>query len=78
MRVVTICLPESYVEGMDALIKKDMYPSRSEVIRIAIRDMLVAELWKENSPSGLRPMLGRGERPSAIPLERVSPVEQYR
>ncbi len=78
MRVVTICLPESYVEGMDALIKKDMYPSRSEVIRMAIRDMLVAELWKEERPSGLRPMLGRGERPSAVPLERVSPIGQYR
>jgi Arc/MetJ-type ribon-helix-helix transcriptional regulator len=78
MRVVTICLPESYVEGMDALIKKDMYPSRSEVIRIAIRDMLVAELWKDNSPSSSRPMQGRGERPSSIPLDRISPVEQYR
>jgi antitoxin ParD1/3/4 len=78
MRVVTICLPESYVEGMDALIKKDMYPSRSEVIRIAIRDLLVAELWRDNSLSGLRPLQKRGERPSSIPLERISPVEQYR
>jgi Arc/MetJ-type ribon-helix-helix transcriptional regulator len=78
MRVVTICLPETYVEGMDALIKKDMYPSRSEVIRIAIRDLLVAELWKDKNASDLRPMPAHTERTSSIPVERVSPVGQYR
>jgi len=78
MRVVTICLPESYVEGMDALIKKDMYPSRSEVIRIAIRDLLIAELWSEKSPTGLRPIPTAAERTSPVPLDRISPVEQYR
>jgi len=78
MRVVTICLPESYVEGIDVLIKKNMYPSRSEVIRIAIRDLLVEELWKEKSPFGSRPTPMQGERTSSIPLDRVSPVEQYR
>ena len=45
MRVVTICLPGSYVTGLDELIKQNKYPNRSEVIRIAIRDLLVDELW---------------------------------
>ena len=78
MRVVTICLPETYVEGMDALIKKDMYPSRSEVIRIAIRDLLVEELWREKSPSGSRPIGLQTEKTASIPIDRISPVEQYR
>ncbi|MFX1367343.1 MAG: ribbon-helix-helix domain-containing protein [Promethearchaeota archaeon] len=45
MKVVTICLPESYVDGLDELIEQSKYPNRSEVIRIAIRDLLVDELW---------------------------------
>ncbi len=45
MRVVTICMPESYIEGVDRLIERGMYPNRSEVIRIAIRDLLLEELW---------------------------------
>ncbi|NHJ13634.1 MAG: ribbon-helix-helix protein, CopG family [Candidatus Thorarchaeota archaeon] len=45
MKVVTICLPESYVDGLDELIGQSRYPNRSEVIRIAIRDLLVDELW---------------------------------
>ncbi len=35
---------------MDELIKKGMYPSRSEIIRIAVRDMLKQELWGVKPP----------------------------
>lgn len=75
MKVVTICLPESYVDGMDTLIHKDMYPSRSEVIRIAIRDLLLEELWKDKKPSGQYPLMIQPEK--VIPsLERVIPIDQ--
>ncbi len=47
MKVVTICLPESYLDGLDKLIDQSKYPNRSEVIRIAVRDLLVEELWGE-------------------------------
>ncbi len=57
MRVVTICMPESYVEGVDKLIKQGMYPNRSEVIRIAIRDLLVEELWGGHSHTGSAPLV---------------------
>jgi len=57
MRVVTICLPESYVEGVDKLIGQNKYPNRSEVIRIAIRDLLVDELWGERKISGGVPLV---------------------
>ncbi|MCF2135937.1 MAG: ribbon-helix-helix domain-containing protein [Candidatus Thorarchaeota archaeon] len=52
MKVVTICLPESYIDGMDKLIQQAMYPNRSEVIRIAIRDLLVDELWGKHKKNG--------------------------
>lgn len=45
MRVVTVKLPETYLEGIDELIKIGRYTSRSEVIREAIRDLLRRELW---------------------------------
>lgn len=57
MRVVTICLPETYVEGVDELIGQNKYPNRSEVIRIAIRDLLVDELWGERKPTNTLPLI---------------------
>ena len=52
-------MPESYVEGVDKLIKQGMYPNRSEVIRIAIRDLLVDELWGDRKPSNAAPLLAQ-------------------
>ena len=46
MRLVPIHLPESYVEGLDELVKRGRYPSRSEAIRAAIHDLLARELWQ--------------------------------
>ncbi|MCK5150857.1 MAG: type II toxin-antitoxin system ParD family antitoxin [Candidatus Thorarchaeota archaeon] len=65
MRVVTICMPESYVEGVDKLIKKGMYPNRSEVIRIAIRDLLVEELWGERKQTNSAPLIAQIEKIAA-------------
>lgn len=59
MRVVTICLPESYVEGMDELIGQNKYPNRSEVIRIAIRDLLIDELWGDRKPTSNLPLVAQ-------------------
>ena len=59
MRVVTICLPESYVEGVDELIGQNKYPNRSEVIRIAIRDLLVDELWGDRKPPNSLPLVAQ-------------------
>lgn len=62
MRVVTICMPESYVKGVDELIDQNKYPNRSEVIRIAIRDLLVEELWGERKVSGGLPLVAQLEQ----------------
>jgi len=45
MKLVTVLLPEAYLEGLDELVRASMYPSRSAAIRSAVRDMLKRELW---------------------------------
>ncbi|MFX1260492.1 MAG: ribbon-helix-helix domain-containing protein [Promethearchaeota archaeon] len=73
MKVVTICLPESYVEGLDKLIGQSKYPNRSEVIRIAIRDLLVDELWGNRTPSKSVPLIAQIQELAAAP--KVAPIE---
>ena len=45
MKLVTVLLPEAYLEGLDELVRANMYPSRS-VIRSSVRDLLKKELWE--------------------------------
>ncbi|MEM1627927.1 MAG: ribbon-helix-helix domain-containing protein [Desulfurococcaceae archaeon] len=45
MRLITVKMPELYVEGIDELVKIGRYRNRSEVIRVAVRDLLKKELW---------------------------------
>ncbi len=73
MKVVTICLPESYVEGLDNLIGQSKYPNRSEVIRIAIRDLLVEELWGDRTQSRSIPLVAQLQELAAAP--KTSPGE---
>ncbi len=45
MKLVTLHVPETYIDGLEKLVKNNLYPNRSEAIRIAIRDLLKRELW---------------------------------
>ena len=45
MKLVTLHIPETYVDGLEKLVENNLYPNRSEAIRIAIRDLLKRELW---------------------------------
>ena len=45
MKLVTVLLPEAYLEGLDELVRASMYPSRSAAIRASVRDLLKRELW---------------------------------
>lgn len=45
MRVITVKVPKAYIDELDELIKAGLFPSRSEAIRVAIRDLLQRELW---------------------------------
>ncbi|MBD3198065.1 MAG: ribbon-helix-helix protein, CopG family [Candidatus Lokiarchaeota archaeon] len=44
MKLITVHIPEKYVQGMEELVTANYYPNRSEVIRVAIRDLLKTEL----------------------------------
>jgi Arc/MetJ-type ribon-helix-helix transcriptional regulator len=45
MRIITVNLPLSYLGAIDSLTgEKGLYPSRSELIRVACRDFLIKEL----------------------------------
>jgi len=44
LRLITVHLPEYFIEGLQELVRQKKYPHRSEVIRNAIRDLLKKEL----------------------------------
>ena len=44
MQIITINLPEKYLAAIQTLNEYGIYPSRSEAIRIALRDFLTDEL----------------------------------
>jgi Arc/MetJ-type ribon-helix-helix transcriptional regulator len=44
MKNITIALPEIYVENIEKLQEMGMVPSRSEAIRLALRDFLKKEV----------------------------------
>lgn len=44
MKIITVNLSEPQVKALQVLQDLGMYPSRSEAIRVAIRDFLIEEL----------------------------------
>lgn len=49
MKLVSVNLPDAYVDSLDELVSNGYYPNKSEAIRAAVRDMIKDEL------GGLRP-----------------------
>jgi Arc/MetJ-type ribon-helix-helix transcriptional regulator len=43
MKLITVNIPKAYLEDLEELVKVGMYSSRSEAIRIAVRDLI----WDE-------------------------------
>ncbi|WP_297536384.1 ribbon-helix-helix domain-containing protein [Thermococcus sp.] len=46
MKIISVQLPQGLINAMDQLVKKGVYPNRSEVIREAIRELLKRELYR--------------------------------
>jgi Arc/MetJ-type ribon-helix-helix transcriptional regulator len=45
MKIITVNLPESYLDAIEKLVgDKGLYPSRSELIRCAVRKLLLKEI----------------------------------
>lgn len=51
LKLITIHLPESYIKDLDGLVDENFYPNRAEAIRVAVRDMLVNEVWEKKKPN---------------------------
>lgn len=47
MKLITLYLPESYIKALDQLVTDKFYPNRAEAIRVAIKDLLDAEVWSK-------------------------------
>jgi antitoxin ParD1/3/4 len=46
MKLITLYLPETYIQALDQLVGERFYPNRAEAIRVAIRDMISEEVWR--------------------------------
>jgi Arc/MetJ-type ribon-helix-helix transcriptional regulator len=58
MRIITVNLPESYLKAIDHLVgETGIYPSRSELVRVAVREFLIKELNTAQSFTQLQPSI---------------------
>jgi Arc/MetJ-type ribon-helix-helix transcriptional regulator len=48
MKLITLYLPEPYIEALDQLVNERFYPNRAEAIRVAIRDLIRSEVWRRS------------------------------
>ena len=47
MKLITLYIPEPYLKALDRLIhERRLYPNRAEAIRLAVRDLLMIEIWE--------------------------------
>lgn len=56
MKILTVFVPERYVEILESLVKEKRFPNRSEAIRVAIRDLIKSEflISKEEENRGIK------------------------
>ncbi|MFA5366066.1 MAG: ribbon-helix-helix domain-containing protein, partial [Candidatus Bathyarchaeia archaeon] len=47
MKLITLYLPETYINILDQLVEERFYPNRAEAIRMSVRD-LIAEHGRFN------------------------------
>jgi len=59
MKIITINLPEKYLAAIQTLNDMGTYPSRSEVIRIALNEFLAKELkmYKDLHPESFKMLI---------------------
>lgn len=49
MKMITLYLPEPYIEALNQLVNEKFYPNRAEAIRVAIRDLINDEVWRRKA-----------------------------
>ncbi len=88
MKIVTVNVPESYIEAIEKLIGENgLYPSRSELIRAAVREFLIKELKmvKHMTKPPIKPELKEVEEDEnmiKVPIEHLDendePVREFK
>ncbi|MHA1488567.1 MAG: ribbon-helix-helix domain-containing protein [Promethearchaeota archaeon] len=72
MKIVTVNVPESYIEAISKLVGENgLYPSRSELIRCAVREFLLKELKMANK------MMGKEEKEEIDDFEEDYDQENF-
>ena len=49
VKLITLYLPEPYIKALDSLVNDRYYPNRAEAIRVAVRDLLNVEVWRNKA-----------------------------
>jgi Arc/MetJ-type ribon-helix-helix transcriptional regulator len=90
VKIVTVNLPEAYIKTIEGLVGEDgLYPSRSELIRVATRDFLIKEIaiaknfpkFQEASNHIVPEPLKNDELIVRVPVERtvgLETIKEYR
>jgi len=86
MKIVTVNIPESYLDSIEKLVgESGLYPSRSELIRVAVRDFLLRELKMANNMAKYRETEIEDfddERFVRVPVEKLNednqPVREFK
>ena len=47
--MLSVFIPESYIESLDILVAEEIFPNRSEAIRSGIRDLIRNEMLLKNA-----------------------------
>ena len=73
MRIITVNIPESYIRAIKSLTGDGgLYPSRSELVRVAVREFLISELKAAKSFVKFQDELGNSP---FIPKEEIKEPE---
>ena len=83
LKLITFHVPEKILEQIQLMLDRKLYPNRSELIRIAVRDMLKREgMWGQTRtvefPVGTPLDEIQHKRPFRRPLDEIdNEVEQH-
>ncbi len=86
MKIVTVNIPESFLDSIQKLVgEHGLYPSRSELIRVAVRDFLLRELKMADNMAKYKETEVENfddENFVRVPVERLNekdePVREFR
>ena len=81
IRIISVSVPDSYIEDIKKLVKeKDLYPSRSELIRCAVRKFLIKEMKNVVELMRYEKEVKKLDEKEfvRIPIESDEPIQEYK